>query len=569
MPRPYPSTAASVLAGLMLSACTLPALDPASLTSPDPIAPGVDAASPPAPEAEIVPQAVTEEVADTAADGADLPVVVRRGPAASYLDEPPSTGLPRSLWNRVREGFALADVETPRIDAELRWYASHPEYLDRVVERARPFLHLIVERIEERGLPTELALLPVVESAFNVFAYSPGRAAGIWQFIPATGKRFGLKQNWWYDGRRDVLAATDAAIDYLSELHDRFDGDWLHALASYNAGSGNVARAIRKNRKRGKPTDFWHLDVPRETRGYVPRLLALRRVVADPAAFGVTLGEIPDLPVLGVTATDGQLDLAVAADLAGLEIDELYRLNPGFNRWATDPAGPHRLLLPLANVPVFESGLQQLPASERLAWERHRVRGGETLSHIAVRYRTTVGHLRAINNLRGNTIRQGHHLLVPKSARARTAYALSSEQRRARTQAKVRKGKRVEHVVRSGDTLWDLSRQYRVSTARLAAWNGLSVRDPIRPGQSLVIWVESGAAANAPAAPSRASLSEGQAVQRINYVVRRGDSLSRIASRFNVSLNDLKRWNERRLNGKYLQPGQSLQLYVDVRRQSS
>ncbi|MDH3450865.1 MAG: LysM peptidoglycan-binding domain-containing protein, partial [Gammaproteobacteria bacterium] len=408
---------------------------------------------------------------------------------------------------------------------------------------------------------------PIVESAFNVFAYSPGRAAGVWQFIPATGRRYGLAQNWWYDGRRDVYAATHAALDYLQALHQRFDGDWLHALGAYNAGAGNISRAIKNNRKRGKRIDFWHLHVPRETHNYVPKLLALSRIIRDPGAYDLELAFIADAPVFTKVSTAGQLDLAVAADLAEISIQQLYMLNPGYNRWATAPDGPHYLLLPLGNAARFQQRLLELPPEQRVSWQRHRIKPGESLSHIAVRYRTTVRHLRKINKLPNTTIRAGRYLLVPHSARGGDAYALSAAQRTKRAQSKVRTGERHVHHVDSGDTLWDLAGAYGVSTAKIASWNALSVRDVIRPGQKLVIWVGDDKAPQPQ--EIRTTLPAEQAVQRINYVVRQGDSLARIASRFKVSVGDLRRWNESRLRGKYLQPGQRLRLYIDVRHQSS
>lgn len=523
----------------------------------------------PAPSYEVTPSARW-----LAADRRPVPATLAlnddRGPASSRIERPFKPLAQRSLWNRMRGGFVLAPApgDSPRVQRELNWYLSHPDYLQRVAQRARPYLHFIVEEIETRGVPSELALLPIVESAFNVFAYSPGRAAGVWQFIPATGRRYGLKQNWWYDGRRDVYAATHAALNYLQALQERFEGDWLHALGAYNAGSGNITKAIRQNRKQGKPIDFWHLKVPRETHSYVPKLLALSRIVRDPSAYGIELEPVADTPVFAKVATGGQLDLAVAADLAGISIQALYMLNPGYNRWATDPKGPHYLLLPLASVGRFTQGLHELTPAQRVSWQRHRVKPGESLGQIAERYRTTVGHLRSINRLNGTLIRAGSHLLVPHAARRNDAYALSSEQRVKRVQARVHKGRRVEHRVGQGDTLWDIASSYGVTTARIGRWNGLSVRDVIRPGQTLVLWLDQGPK-NAVPVSVRSSLPAEQAVQRINYVVRQGDSLSSIANRFKVSVGDLRRWNESRLRGKYLQPGQRLRVYIDVRRQSS
>ena len=473
---------------------------------------------------------------------------------------------PADLWDRLRRGFDLPHELHPRIDAELKWYARHQRYLERVSERARRYLYLIVEEVEKRGMPSEIALLPVVESAFQPFAYSHGRAAGIWQFIPSTGRLYGLKQNWWYDGRRDILASTRAALTLLQRLHRQFDGDWLLALAAYNSGQGTVQKAIRKNKRRGKPTDFWSLDLPRETRGYVPRLLALSILVEAPQKYQVRLPSIPNEPYLAQVEVDGQIDLALAADLAGISIDELYLLNPGFNRWATDPEGPHALLVPVDKAETFRARLRELPPQQRVSWKRHRIRPGESLLQIAKRYNTTVELIKDVNAIRGNLIRAGKNLIIPVSTRHLSNYTLSAEQRLSKLQNTRRSGRKaVKYRVRRGDTLWDISRSHGVSVRALAKWNGLAPRDTLRPGQTLVIWTrgENKRRAGLP----RTHLSRRTVTQKVNYRVRRGDSLARISRKFQVELRDLLRWNGLSPK-KYLQPGQQLTLYVDVTRQA-
>jgi membrane-bound lytic murein transglycosylase D len=479
-------------------------------------------------------------------------------PAASVTEVPePVLAQPTDLWERMRQGFALEADAHPRVDSHLRWYRTHPSYLDRVFTRADPYLHHIVSQVEARDMPTEIALLPVVESAFDPFAYSHGRAAGLWQFIPGTGKRFGLKQNWWYDGRRDVLASTEAALDYLEYLHQRFDGDWMLALAAYNSGEGTVQRAMRKNRKAGKPTDFWNLSLPRETRSYVPKLLALKEIVDQSDIHDVQLPDIPNETRIGIVDTGGQLDLAIAARLADLPLEDLYRLNPGFNRWATDPDGPHHLVLPREKVEPFAKALAALPAEDRVRWVRHEIRSGETLIEISNRYHTTVPVLQEANQLAGHQIRTGRHLLVPVATHSLDRYALSADQRLAQLQNRQRKGIKLSHKVRAGDTLWELARTYDVSVRQLAGWNGMAPGDTLRQGQNLVVWSRKGGGLNEAAST----------VRPVHYTVRRGDSLSRISHRFKVSVTDLRRWNALP-KGKYLQPGQRLKLYVDVTRQT-
>lgn len=472
------------------------------------------------------------------------------------------------IWNRVRRGFALPEYRHhPRVQPHIQWHQCRQDFLHRVTARSEPLLHYILEEIEARDLPTELLLLPIVESAYLPFAYSPGRAAGIWQFIPSTGRHFGLKQNWWYDGRRDIHASTQAALDYLQQLNQRFGGDWLLALAAYNAGQGTVARAISRNERLGRPTDFWNLDLPRETRHYVPKLLALQALVEDPWAYHVELWPVPDESYLRRVDLDGQLDLAVAARLAELDIEDIYELNPGFNRWATDPEGPHYLLLPAARAEAFMEGLAGLDPEERVAWHRHRIQPGETLSHIATRYGTTVAMLQQTNNIRGSNIRAGRHLLVPSATRPASGYPLSAEQRRSTTQSRGPAGRqRHEHVVRAGESFWALSRRYEVGVAELTRWNGLAPADPIRPGQRLVVWLPPGH--DTPeAAPAAGALQHVAARrQRVNYSVRRGDSLASIGQRFRVTVADIRRWNNLG-NGNLIRPGQTLTLHVDVTNQ--
>ncbi|GAB6041957.1 lytic transglycosylase [Endothiovibrio diazotrophicus] len=472
------------------------------------------------------------------------------------------------LWERIRAGFQLPVGDDRRTAMELKWYARHPKFMERTTERAEPFLYHIVEEVERRGMPTELALLPVVESAFQPFAYSHGRAAGLWQFIPGTGKRFGLKQNWWYDGRRDVIESTRAALDYLEYLHNEFDGDWLLALAAYNSGEGNVEKALRKNRRKGLPTDFFSLDLPRETEGYVPKLLAIRSLVADPAAHGLALQPIANEPQITTIDTGTQIDLALAAEMADLSLEEIYRYNPGYNRWATDPAGPHRLTLPVESAEAFKEQLAAYPADQRVKWQRHKIRSGEALSTIARHYHTTTAVLRQVNRLRGNAIRAGEHLIIPTAVKSLDHYALSQEQRLKQTQNRKRKGTRQEYVVRNGDTLWDIARKYKVSHRSLAKWNGMAPRDPLKPDRTLVVWTKAPSKAGDVVVSGNGAALTGETRRKIRYTVRRGDSLSRIAGRFKVSVSDLKRWNAGLTHVKYLQPGQRLTVHVDVTRQA-
>ncbi len=475
---------------------------------------------------------------------------------------------PKDIWTRIRDGYSLEMVDNKRVQRNLEWFAGHPAYLERVVDRASPYMHLIVDELERRGMPTEIALLPVVESAFQPFAYSHGRAAGLWQFVPGTGRRYGLRQTWWYDGRRDVAEGTRAALDYLQYLHKHFNGDWLHALAAYNSGEGTVARAIQRNKRRGKPTDYWSLSLPRETEGYVPKLLAISALVANPPAYGVVLDTIPDEPYLTTVEVGSQIDLDLAAELAGITLEEIYLYNPGFNRWATDPKGPHKLLVPLENAELFAENLAQYPDNQRIKWIRHTVRSGEVLGTLADKYHTTVSMIRSVNRLRSNSLRVGQSLTIPVARTSLQRYSLSASQRLAAVKNRSHDGQKVEYQVQEGDTLWDIARKYEVGVRQLAKWNGMAPRDPLLPGTKLVIWTRDQEKVSAINPANFTHPFADDTTRRIGYIVRRGDSLARISQRFRVSISSLKRWNKKLDSDKYLQPGQRLTLYVDVRSQS-
>ena len=484
---------------------------------------------------------------------------VREALLAAELKE---SQLKNNAWYRLRQGMQFEAVDNPRIRAQLKWFLEHPGYMQRVMERARPILPFVLDELEQRNLPTELALLPIVESAYQAFAYSHGRASGMWQIIPSTGRYLGLKQNWWYDGRRDIIDSTRAAINYLESLAQQFDGDWELALASYNAGPGRIRSAVRYNKKLKRPTDFWHLTKFRkETRDYVPKMFALRELFAHPEKYQLDLVPINNQVSYEIVELDGQIDLALAADLAGITVNQLYQLNPAFNRWATAPKGPHRLLLPLGKAEQFRLAVAQIPPSERINWVRHKIKNGETLSHISQKYRTTIPLIREVNNIRGNQIRAGKYLMVPTATRSLNTYSLSQQSRTSAIQNTNRDGTKKHHIVRSGQSLWSISKNYGVTTRALAKWNGIAPIDTLSVGQKLVVWT-------GPTLSQPVSLNQtrpGNALHALRYTVRKGDSLYLIANRFNIKVSDIKRWNQ---VGKYLQPGQKLKLYVDITSQS-
>lgn len=453
----------------------------------------------------------------------------------------------KDVWQRIAMQLSMDIPDHKSISYYRTWYLKHPNHLKTVSKRAEPFLYLITEKIEQRGLPLELALLPIVESSFDAFAYSHGSAAGLWQFVPGTGEMYGLEQNFWYDGRRDVDAATDAALDYLTYLNKRFDGNWNHAIAAYNSGGGRISSAIRKNQKAGKATDFFSLDLPTETTGYVPKLLAVADIIANQEKYGITIPAIANKPVLELVDPQEQLDLAIAANYAGMTVKELQSYNPAYNQWATSPTGPYQLLIPVDKADTFMQKVQQ-NRGKGMKLVRYKVKSGDSLSVIAQQHSTTTKVIQTANNLTSNSIRAGQYLMIPTSVKDEKAYALSASNRLAKTQSMARGKYKLSHTVTSGDSLWSIAKQHNISHQSLAKWNGMGPRDTLKIGQKLVIWKNS---------------SDGAIIRTVFYQVRSGDTLSGIANKFKVKSHDIVNWNDL-ANQKYLKPGQKLKLYVDV-----
>ncbi|WP_438463897.1 LysM peptidoglycan-binding domain-containing protein [Marinomonas sp. PE14-40] len=465
---------------------------------------------------------------------------------------------PIDLWQRMQSGFSLdLELNKPRISSQLKWFVSHPSYLDRVSRRGSRYLYFIVEELEKANLPLEIALLPIVESGFDPFGYSHGRASGPWQFIPSTGRSYGLDQDWWYDGRRDIVGSTRAAIAYLTRLNKMFKGDWLHALAAYNSGEGTVSRAIRRNKKAGKPTDFWSLKLPKETRAYVPKLLALGKLFENPEKYNYKLRDMPNEPYFEIVNIGGQIDLAQAANMAGISIDEVYLLNPGFNQWATSPTGPHRLLIPVDKASTFRSKLVSIPADERVTWVRYTVESGDNLALIAKQHNTTVNVLQDVNKMSSTLIRVGQQLMIPVAGSKIESYTLSSHQRLLAKQNRSPSQNRIKinYVVKSGDSFWKISQKYKTTSKQLARWNNMGLKDPLFAGQKLVVWLKGEKRVN----------STGRSVtKKIVYTIRPGDSLAKVAGKFRVKLADIKKWNPKVTGQKYVQPGDRLTLLINV-----
>ena len=492
-------------------------------------------------------------------------------PSAALNKEPSAqdlTAAQTDLWQRMRDGFRLShDTDRKRVMVELKWYINHPEYVDRVTKRAAPHLHYIIEELEKRGLPLEFALLPIVESAYDPFAYSHSRAAGLWQFIPGTARVYGLKIDWWYDGRRDVRASTKAAIDYLEYLHNMLGEDWLLALAAYNAGQGNVLSSIRASKLPTDEVNFWSLKVFRETYTYVPRLLAISELINHPDRYDMTLPDMANKPYWEVVETTSQLDLNKAAELADISSKEIYLLNAGFNQWATHPDGPHELIVPVGKADVFRERVSELPPTERLAWQRHKVSYGESLGAIANRYRTTVDTIRSANDIRGNLIRAGESLMIP-AASPDADYAMSKGSRLATKQQTLEThygSEPITYIVKPGDSFWEIAHKFDVGMRELAKWNGMGTTGLLHPGTELKIFKKTNNTNNTQTRAQSVGLRANQ-VRKLSYRVRQGESLSLIAGKFNISVQSIKSWNDALNVKKYIHPGDRLTLYVDVTR---
>jgi len=354
---------------------------------------------------------------------------------------------PDDLWQRMRNGFAMPNLESPLVADRQAWYLNRPDLLRRVFQRSRRYLYHIVAELERRGMPTELALLPIVESSFNPLAYSPARALGMWQFIPSTGKTYNLQQNWWMDQRRDIVASTSAALDYLQNIYE-MHGDWHLALASYNWGEGAVGRAIAKNQAKGLPTDYGSLTLPAETRYYVPKLQAIKNIVADPGLFGIDLEPIENRPYFGTVERNGDMDVALAARLAEIPVEEFIALNPGYSRPVMPDSADSPIVLPADKIPVFLSNLRRHEAEDKPLsnWKTQTLKKGQTLDAIAKQHGLAVDRLRQINGITRRTrVGPGFTLLIPgRNAQAPEMLAASLPQTPAeppRAAGKAKKGK--------------------------------------------------------------------------------------------------------------------------------
>lgn len=493
--------------------------------------------------------------AQAASEDDDIPASVANAEAlpaddASSVEE---LGVPSDVWERIRRGYAMPVLQSKLVDRWVDFYTKDPAYLRRMSERAGQYLYHIVEEIENRGMPTELALLPFVESAFQAEALSRAKAAGLWQFMPATGKAYDLAQNLWRDDRRDILESTRAALDYFEYLHGMF-GDWHLALAAYNWGEGSVQRAIQRAKRRKQPTDYLHLRMPRETANYVPKLEAVKRIISNPSRYGITLPDVGNEPFFVTITKPRDIDIETAAELAGMPLEEFRRLNPSYKLPVIVASHNNVMLLPADKVDFFVDNLASwMDSGQPLSqWTTYRLQQGETLAQVAGRSGMTEDELRKVNGIpKGRRVLANSTLLV-RSTGTEDQQDIAAELANAKLQlSPTTTWRRVTYRVRSGDTLSGIARRWRITMKSIVTANRLR-SDRLRVGQRLVLTV--------PNVPRQAiaSTQRSESSQHVIHRVRSGETLSTIASRYGVSIAQLKMTNRIRTN--LIRPGQRLRI---------
>ncbi len=414
---------------------------------------------------------------------AQAAVVTNETPLIGVVGDPITELPPSDLWDRIRAGYAMPDLDDPLVAKWEKFYSERPEYMARIVDRSGKYMFYIVTELERRGMPLEIALLPMIESAFNPIAHSSAKASGIWQFIPSTGTSYGMKQDWWADSRRDIVKATNGALDYLSNLHGMF-GDWQLALASYNWGEGSVGRAVQKAKARNRDGSYLSLDMPAETRNYLPKLQAVKNIIRNPAAFGLIIATVPNEPYFKTITLAHPIDLKRAAQLAEMTETDFVALNPAHNRPVIGGRSEYQVLLPANKADTF---LARLETNEkpRVSWMAYRTRSGDRIEALAERFGTSVTALKSVNGIRSvaPTLPPGYHLLVPSDGPSEDA--LGSIQNAVFTKFPEYVAPRV-HKVRRGDTFAGIAQRYGVKPAALAQWNRLG-KPTARAGQVLYV----------------------------------------------------------------------------------
>ena len=440
-------------------------------------------------------------------------------------------------WNTYNNKVEVQN-EIKRINNHGSWYFGY------LSAKSRPYIHYVIQELKRRNLPLELALLPFIESNYDPNAFSHGSAAGFWQIIPGTARQYGVPINSWYDGRRDIVLSTNAALDYLTRLHKFFNGDWLLAIAAYNAGEGTVSYVQKRNATWGKNTDFWSLNLPHETKQYVPRFLALIHIIKNSNSLGIDLPELKNEEQFKISYWPTQIDLTALADILNISLKEIYKLNPGFNYWQSPPDGPHQILIPVENDNYMNELINDLP-NHKIQWIHYKIRSGDCLSKIAKRYSTTISLIKKVNRLSTNRIIVNDDLLIPKVVDD----TINNDNHEPHY---------TEYKIKRGDSLWDLSKTFNVSIDKIAIWNNINKEDFLKIGNTIKLYI----------CENQHDISRPETIQKVAYHVKNGDSLIRIANRFNVSVSELVAWNLKvKKQPELIYPGQYLVIYVDITQQ--
>lgn len=565
--------------------------------------------------------AAADDINDSILSNNNTPKLIAPNEDPSSITAPEAVTVvnQNDLWQRIRTGFAMPTLQDDYVTRHENRYLANPAYLQRLFQRSGKYLHFVVNEVEKRGMPQEIALLPMIESAYNPQAYSHAKAAGLWQFIPSTGTHYGLEQTWWYDGRRDIYAATNAALDYLTMLHNMF-GDWQLALAAYNWGEGAVQRAVNRNLAKGLPTDYLSLKMPAETRNYVPKLMAIRNMIATPESYGLTLPALENKPYFTAVSTSRHIDLDLAAELAGMSVPEFLTLNPAYNKPVIAYKPQRKVLVPIEKADLFNENLANRNGN-LLSWQPYQAIKGDTIESLAAQFGADPSSLSAINRISKPRLKPGQLVLVPRRsevtaslAQANTSpkqaessivvakekpielalnqpsekEAISSSEvisvvaessvipspipekaavipettdaeiaQAAPTEAPVVEAKPQYHVVAKGDTAYNIARRYGLSVDELLQINQLKNAN-INLGKRLNVLADA-APLNTKEKISQKATSKSKSSSQ--YKVKTGDTAAKIARRFSVAVPELLRWNGLK-NNSILKPGDDLTIYL-------
>ena len=446
------------------------------------------------------------------------------------------------VWDKMVSGFCLDTIYSQRVDREIEWFINNKAFLYRSITRAKPFLYHILKELERNNLPFELALLPIVESGYQPYAYSPSKAAGIWQFIPPTAKEYGLSRNWWYDGRRDIMQSTKAAAHFLRDMHRHFDKDWLLAIASYNTGAGKVGRSIKKLKVlNGKPS-FWDLDLPRETEVYVPKLLALRDIISNPSSYGIKLPNIKNKPYVNLVSIEYPIDFYTFSIISNVSEKELYALNPGFNTWYFLPSFQDRVFLPSSKIKEFKKRYKEV-TKFIFSKKTHLIVKGDSLSRISKKYNVSIKAIKKVNNLKSNVIILGKKLKLPKNTALSDVDSIKIDGKKYIISQKSFK---YHHIVKRYDNWYKIARMYNVSLSKLLKWNKATKKTSLKVSNKVLIMMKT---------PILSLTNE----VKLRYVVNSGDTTAMVSTGFGIPKKKLMKANQIK-NSKYLTAGKNLKI---------